>query len=392
MEQQMQNFIAILRSALDGAPPQLSSPDFERLFQLAQLHGVGNLLYPVLKRLPPEGQPHAAYLKRCKELAYAAASRDAIQSQELKTLMNTLQAAHIAVIPLKGCEIKQLYPQPALRYMSDTDLLIAPEDAEKIREILTGCGFTVRRCGVGTVDLYFSPSGMNYELHRSLKEEGYTAKTAEFLHKLRSCAIESQTTLRLSPEAHYVYILAHAVKHLLSGGTGARTVMDVWLCAHRWQLDRDELNRLLRSADLFDFSQTMERLAETWFGSAAPDALTEELSEYILSGAVFGTEARRVESRMLARGEKKGSAGYWLRRIFPSYRTMCIYFPFLTKCPIALPFLWVYRGVRSVFVQRKKLLQEFQVVSATNDETLKRRSDLFTRCGLKLNDGKDGNQ
>ncbi len=386
MERQCQNLLNLVRSALTDCSAEVQDLDASALLSLAQAQGVANLLYPAFRKLPEELRPDAKVLRLCKELTYTAASRDAIQEKELSSVLTAFHEARIPVLPLKGCVIKKLYPRAEYRYMTDVDLLFPENRAQRIKAILESMGFTTLRYALDDTDFYLSPSGMNYELHRSLKEEGSSPSSRAFLTRLLDLAVPcgQDGFLQLPPEEHYVYILLHFVKHLSSGGAGLRSVMDVWICKNRWTFHSGKLDTLLRENELTDFVTTVERLADVWFLGVQEDPLSRDLGDYLISGALFGSEERRIETRMLRQTPDGGRFGYWRERVFPPYRVMCSYFPAVKKVPLLLPFAWLYRVFRGVFCKRNQLAKERLIVVATDKTILQKRRELFLRCGLKL--------
>ena len=383
MEQYIPDFILLLRNALLHEKTPADIPLDQCLLLQAQKHGVANLLYYGIQGM----NVAPATVKLLKEFAYAAAVREAIQQKELEAIFDEFESKRISVLPLKGCVIKQLYPKPEMRYMSDMDLLIRPEDAGKVREILESLDYEVFRFDNGATDIYRSPDGMNYELHRDLSEEGYNAASKSFLEELLSMAWLSEgksCILELPPEEHYAYILCHFVKHLLDGGIGVRQVMDIHICRKNWSFDEEKLTELLEKLELIEFTATLELLAESWFGNAEGNEVTEELGQYILGSGVFGKEEQRVADRMLKEERKKSKASYIFSRLFPSYKIMSFYYPVLKKIPVLLPVFWAWRMIYALLFRRRKLGKEISTVSETDRSALQERAAFYQRCGLKV--------
>lgn len=354
---------------------------------LAQKHGVANMLYYALPCLPAEQQPAEVERRILKELAYAAAVREAVQERELDALLERFEAERIPVLPLKGCILKKLYPKPEMRYMSDVDLLFDAKQALRVREVMQALGYETAKFEQGDTDFYISPTRLNYELHRSLRDEGFHESSRRFLETLLSSAKprEGKTyILELPREEHYAYLLCHFVKHLINGGIGVRQVMDIYICKHGWSFDEKKLGTLLEQLELTEFASTLERLAECWFGEDEGDAVTDELGAYILGSGTFGTDEQRVADRMLKDQEKTNRAAYVLRRVFLPYKTMRAYFPSLKKVPFLLPFYWIFRILRGIFCRNKKLSEEINTVIRTTDETVSERAAFYCRCGLKI--------
>lgn len=354
---------------------------------LAHEHGVANLLYYALPYLSESQQPNEQERKNLKELAYAAAAREALQQRELDAILGRFEAEHITVLPLKGCVIKQLYPKPDMRYMSDTDLLFDAAQASKVKEIIEELGYITQKYDQGETDFYISPTRMNYELHRSLRDEGFNESSRRFLDALFSYAKPQhgkEYVLELPEEEHYAYLLCHFVKHLINGGIGVRQVMDIYFCKCQWSFDEKKLRTLLKELELTEFAATLERLAECWFGSGTDDAVTEELGAYILGSGRFGTDAQRVTDRMLREQGNSNRMVYILRRVFLPYQTMAGYFPSLKKAPFLLPFYWVFRLFRGIFCRKDKLSNEMNTLLGTTEDALNERAAFYRRCGLKV--------
>ena len=382
-----ERLISLLAAALGKGMRSAEAVNVLECLPLAQKHGVANMLYYALPRLPAEQQPAEPGRRLLRGLAYTAAARDAVQERELDTLFARFEAEKIAVLPLKGCVIKTLYPKPDMRYMSDVDLLFDKKQAARVREIMQSLGYETMKFEQGDTDFYISPTRLNYELHRSLGDESFNAGSRCFLESLLSAAVPREGKaflLELPQEEHYAYLLCHFVKHLINGGIGVRQVMDIYICRHGWCLDEKKLAALLQKLELTEFAATLERLAECWFGGGQGDAVTDELGAYIFGSGTFGTDEQRVADRILRDQEKTNRAAYVLRRVFLPYKTMCAYFPSLKKVPFLLPFYWIFRILRGIFCRNKKLSEEINTVIRTTDETVSERAAFYRRCGLKV--------
>ena len=63
------------------------------------------------------------------------------QMRAIDHLFEAFEQNGIVYMPLKGCNIKKLYPKPELRSMGDVDILIHPEDHERIHSVMEEQGF-----------------------------------------------------------------------------------------------------------------------------------------------------------------------------------------------------------------------------------------------------------
>ena len=381
------NMLQLLSAALGKPLQHITQIDYFDILCQANKHGVANMLYYSLQSIPKDLQPDPQIKRLLKERMFAATTRDAFQDKELNAVIEQLERKEIHFLLLKGCVMKHSYPDPAMRYMSDTDILIEGNRGEKVKEILEQLGFKNRRFSVDSTDLYSSPIGMNYEVHRSLEHEGFSLSCQLFLKGLFNIAkpVEGrQYMLELPKEEHYAYILCHFVKHLLNGGIGVRQVMDVYICRKNWCFDEEKLKKRLEQLELSAFAETLERLANSWFGDAEGNAVTEELGEYILGSGVFGKEEQKVADRMLKKKKHRNKLSYAFARLFPGYQTMSAYYPVLKKIPVLLPVFWVWRMIYALIFRSRKLRTEISTLNDTDQSTLDERAAFYQRCGLNV--------
>ena len=382
MELQELNFISLLGYGI-GATDffRTEDPDFSEILRLGDSHGVTSLLYPPLKKMFLPGHP---LLTGMKKQSFSAATRDSIRGKELAQIFAACTKEQIPVLPLKGCVIKDLYPHPELRFMSDADLLIREEDGEKMRTLMESLGHSFHRVDAADTDVYISPLSLNYEIHKGLEGEGFSPESMAFAGRLLEYSKpvkEGSYLMELPREEHYVYILCHFIKHFIYGGVGVRQLCDLYVCYHKWDMNSHRLEELLTELELKDFHATLKALWEHWFLGAEGNDLTEELGTYILRSGVFGNEEQRSTDRLLAKSNEKS---YVLARLFPPYKTMKGYFPILNKVPVLLPFMWVWRAIRAVLFRRGKLKTELDAYSNTDRDALDSRRRFYRRCGLSV--------
>ncbi|MDQ2785616.1 MAG: nucleotidyltransferase family protein [Chloroflexota bacterium] len=152
---------AILYAAARGVPVALSKTasadplDWEYLLRAADSHGLLPLLHQWIQSqpdiaVPPEisAQVSGAY--------WANHFRNRIFLEELARVFQNAAAAGIAVMPLKGAALALLYyPTPALRPMSDLDLLVRPGDVGAMTGLLHRLGYKEVFGGIVLLDERF---------------------------------------------------------------------------------------------------------------------------------------------------------------------------------------------------------------------------------------------
>lgn len=343
--------ISLLRSALDGAIPP-AAPEglsLSELFRLAKFHSVANVAYYALERagavLPAELK------KQWAELRDKAIIADITFQADYEELCGAFAEQGIRLLPLKGILLKPLYPQSDYRTMSDIDILIDPENAERVKAVMEGLGYETADFGHNIHDVYHRPPVTNIEVHRKLFEADELRFEPIFPDPWAMCSA-SGGVWSFSEDAFFAFLLAHGMKHYEQGGTGIRTFMDICLyrrhCGAR--LDLERIYGMFERIGQRQLCEDFVALSGMWFDDGERTEALSEMERYILSGGTYGTFSNHV-----ARGIKqKGRAGYIRDKLFPNFQTMRYRYPVLNKAPVLLPVFWGVRIVTKPFVNRRQ--------------------------------------
>lgn len=339
-------------------PPEI---DMEHLYQLAARHSVANMACYGLQRL--EVLPAPNIMKPFLEVRNQAIAREARQELEVGLILSALEKNQIKCMPLKGYIIKHLYPRPDMRMMADVDILLEEKQLKKAGQIMLNLGYTAEHSG-GNHDVYYKRPVMNIELHRALIPESNRDLYNYFgsgWGRVKPIA-GSSFCYEMSREDFYIYLLAHMAKHYRGGGTGIRSVMDVWVYNQHYkeQLEQNYLDSQLKKTGLYDFAKRMEALSEQWFSLEANQDIDQEMSAFIVANGTYGTTRNAAVNKFIQGKKDRDSftmakVKYTLRILFPDRQHMTILFPFLQKLPILMPLCWVIRGIRTVMFRRENI-------------------------------------
>ncbi|MGN1339463.1 MAG: nucleotidyltransferase family protein [Oscillospiraceae bacterium] len=351
--------IGLLRGLLYGqqAKELPEGCGFERVFGLAQKHSVAGMAYYAVETLkaPPAGE----LAKQWRQVRDMALVKDITQLAELESISAAFSAGGVRFLPLKGCIIKHLYPQSDMRTMSDIDMLIDPENAEKARDIMAGLGYSCEHFGYDVHDVYHKPPVMSVEVHRELFGEEGQEFQCVFPDPWSLCGIKDGLRYDFGADAFFAYVLAHAVKHLEEGGTGIRTVMDLWVCVHSGVgIDCGRALDILEPSGKSGAARRLVELSEVWFGDGRHTEQTRELERYIFGSGTYGT----VENSAANRIRKSGRGGYLVRLVFPTFAHMKQHYPVLKRAPVLLPVCWLARLVTKPFVNRRQNAEKMKMI------------------------------
>lgn len=121
---------------------QLSAAAWEELFTLARQQGVLPVLWQRLQSNRQLALVPALLAQRMQERVNAMTVRNLRLYHELGVILSSLRQHNIDVIVLKGAHLAAtVYPDPALRYMNDIDLLFHPAVVPAAVEVLQALGY-----------------------------------------------------------------------------------------------------------------------------------------------------------------------------------------------------------------------------------------------------------
>ncbi|NVD44610.1 nucleotidyltransferase domain-containing protein [Qipengyuania atrilutea] len=134
--------LSLLGPGADGARPDLSDEDWQRIDAMAAAHRLRPHLHGRLQRGELGVAVPSALRERWKEAHRSQAITALAQQQALLSACETLQAAGFAPIALKGAWLAwHAYPAAAERPMRDIDVLVEPDEALSAFETLEAAGW-----------------------------------------------------------------------------------------------------------------------------------------------------------------------------------------------------------------------------------------------------------
>ena len=350
MTQLAEYTICLIRSALQGTPaPAIPEGitvkalyDFSRLHSLEAL--VGRALSPLL------AGSHDPVWQQWRGRSDLLLSQSVIQLQERNDLIRLLTEAGICLMPIKGCWLKELYPDINDRQMCDLDMLIHPEDAAAAEALLLQAGYRREDTCLHHIS-YCKPPNTALELHtRLLSPEEVHSGYFENPWEKAEPVPGFPRLFRLPAQEEYLFYLAHLYKHLYNGGTGIRSILDQFIFSRSFpHMDREYLERELQTLGLSELARQVRTLARCWFetGEDIPQEL-QPLARLLFRAGTYGNPEGKASYRMAQVREKHRNPftrvfAYCLPRIFCPLSVMRRSYPILERLPVLLPVFWVVR-------------------------------------------------
>ena len=277
-----------------------------------------------------------------------------------------LDAAGIWYTPLKGSVLKDDYPKPFMREMTDRDILYDPTRAQDVRDIMEGLGFTVESFGTSVHDIYQRPPILSFEMHNALFGAYHEKTLYEYYQNIAGKLLPGEgCARRFSPEDFYLYMTAHEYKHYTSDGTGLRSILDtyVFLKKHGDALDWAYIEGETDKFGISAFERRGRTLATRLFSGQPLDAGEREMLGTMLSTGAFGTVESHMKNIVRQYGEGgPGKLRYSLHRVFPSMEDIRREHPFIYRTKLLIPFFVLYRILRGLLLHGKDLMAEFRAL------------------------------
>ena len=111
-------------------------------------------------------------------------------------------------------------------------MLSEPDKASKLKDLMESLGYHADEFGICHHDVYTKPPIYCMELHNELFSETNTLYHDYFVSiRDRLIPCEDDTCeATLSDEDFYLFVLAHAYKHLHNAGIDLRVLTDLYVC------------------------------------------------------------------------------------------------------------------------------------------------------------------
>lgn len=361
--------ISLIRALMQEqpVPPIPEGLSLQELFDFSRHHSVEALVFRGLATVLPHGEE--AVWMQWESRVNQLLAQSIVQLQERDDLIHTLTDLGIHVMPVKGCWLKEQYPDINDRQMSDLDILIRPEDAASAEHALLSMGYRKEDVRFHHTT-YHKPPYTAVELHVSLLPE--IDEHASYYQNIWDKAIPVEETpglYRLKPEDEYLFYIVHLSKHMSEGGSGLRSILDNSIYFRCFlDMNGSYLEKELETLGLLEFARQVQALSRCWFetGAAVPEVL-EPLAQAVCTSGTYGSLEMCAHNRMERLREKHRNPvtrffAYCIPRFFRPMSEMKRRYPVLEKAPIALPVFWVVRMVSMMLHNKNSFWQHLRLV------------------------------
>ena len=327
--------------------------------------------------------PKSGLMVKYQQLYFQNLMRHQQQMRAIGEIYRAFEENGIDHLPLKGCVMKPLYPNPEMRIMGDADILIRMEQRESIKKVMESLGF--QQNGETYHEWIWCRKDLFLELHKCLfaeVERDFAPVFGQGWEKARN--VEGHR-FELPQEETYLFLFTHMAKHYRNNGIGARQFVDLFVYrrAHP-EMDEGAVRKMMEKLHLPEFYENVEKMLSVWFGDDAPDEKTEVMTKYVLSGGNWGDQETGFVTVQAKSGRKKNARlrAVW-EAVFPPLERMRYSFRILFKYPFLYPILWPVRWVMGLG-RLGEIRKKFQVLGRIDDRKVDKRLEELAFVGLRF--------
>ncbi len=282
--------LELIKCAFNGGTPVLDEGfELEKAYEFAQQRQITPLLYYGAVNLPGFMDTIAGkkFLKSAMNMGFFCMEQSAI----IKSVNEAFKQNKIQHMMVKGTILRDLYPYPEMRLMSDADILIKEEEYAKIKPIMQELGFVEQY--ESDHELVWKKNDFTIELHKRLVPS-YNKDYYEYFGdgwKLATRIDESTGECFMTDEDNFIYNFVHYAIHYRNGGIGVKHVTDFYVIMQKNpNLDFEYIERELDKLRILKFWRNTKKVLDVWFFGTESDEVTEFMTTRIFDSGAYGTE------------------------------------------------------------------------------------------------------
>ena len=379
----------IIRSGITGE--KLSLPeniDMDKLYKQLNRHSIQALGYTGLvncsvdKKHPVMQQLFRDYI--------AVMFKSEKQMSALEELFDAFEQQGIDYLPLKGINMKKLYPKPELRSMGDADVLIRKEKYDDVVNIVKTQGYEF------ILQASHTKNWENKKLHLEVHTDLMPDSDEDYYNYFEECwpkaIYKNGREYCFSAEDEFLFIFTHFARHFRCGGIGYRQLTDLWVYTRSHpDLDEDYILQATRQLKITEFYLNVMNAVKVCFENAPADEKSDIITSYIFNSGNWGsieshTISKGVQGRNTGEATNKNIKFYsFMDSLFPKVEIIRIRYPILHKYPQLLPVMWVFRIFDALINRQDGIKHKLREVSVINEKDVATHQEMFQKIGLGFN-------
>lgn len=347
---------------------------FPALLEMAKRQGIMGILAEMLGRI--DSIPEKAS-RELQSVHLHCIRKDVCLRSAVDEIINGLESVQIRCMPLKGAEIKHLYPCTHHREMTDIDILIDFSEAENVQEWMEQAGFL---CDgpANRNHFVFRRDEVTVEFHEELLDKDeYGASFSDGIWARTRLKAGYSYVYEMDATQTYLYLVLHLLQHYLDSGVGIRFLIDLAILQKNGAIDFALVEQTLRKYELNEFHQGLADLLQAW----RTDTYQEHqivFTKNLLEDHLYGASAQRAAQELIRSGSRSKRI---LHALFEPKEVLLRAYPSLRKVPWLFPFYYPHRILYRYFTRRKQAKSRWNA-GKIDDERVEAQRALYEHLGL----------
>lgn len=379
MKKLYEDYIFLVRTALEGSRADDFGGDFEALLGIAREHNMTNILWYALRKNRSVPTHIVTELQSSHNMLLFKCANQKMTRGELEGLLSSAGIKHMF---LKGADVAQLYPSEDMREMADIDVYADLDSHENVKEVLLQAGYSFEG-HKGHHDVFHRDPFISVEVHESVLDKQRETGLDAYFASPWELAQGSGFEYRFDPSDNYIFLMGHLFGHFHQGGVGVRFFADMALYMKKYgdELDWVKIDSVFERFGLSEVMHNLKALALHWFGDEPESGLLDEMGEYVFESGSYGKTAHMVMYLANEDGKNSFSAAV-KRKLFISPAEMRRRSRAVDRCPLLLPFAYLVRAVKIVFTRFREFRAWMRGVKAADSEAVKKYKEMMRRFGV----------
>lgn len=385
--------IDLLSHAIRGKKCELSTNEnikWNEIIEEANEHNVKGLIYTAINNTNYIRTMDKYILDDLKKNTFFSGMYQINHIKQVAKLLEIFNKEQIKVVALKGLIVREFYPYPEQRTMGDADIIVKPEDLDKVIDILKRIGYTAssKKC---THHIEFEHKyHLDIEVHWTLGNGNFFDSINSIEDNIwETCIplnIGGSNALSLSLEDMTLHLITHMVNHIKDAGFGIRQLCDLVVLVEKqghlidWRL----FNKKVKECNIIKFTSVIFNICNKLFDMEIPSEIhIENIDEEnmnifideIFSNGVFGkrhAHKRYANWSACDLDEDEGKKGY-LRKVFyimfGPIDTWGDKYNYAKKNKVLIPIAYIHKVLYGLFGNKFTLKEKFNLIFKTTKET-----------------------
>ena len=361
--------------------------DWDYIYKLCKFHRIDNIIgyIPNQQLKMPENIYQKFQLAKQKGMV-----REINQHFELQMIIDKFEEYKIENIPLKGSIIKNYYPSPDMRFLTDLDILFKNEKTEIVKETLLEIGYQIYEFGEHH-DVYVKEPYMTVEMHRHCNTNNDSLNTLlENIWQRCTKVDDNEYTYEMPIDDYYLFMVGHMAKHFKFGGIGIRMLLDFIVFENKLEslCNRDYIESNLDKANLLTFEKNIKEILKKCLDDNYQFE-NDDLINYIINSGAYGTAQNNLNNEILKDGSKtnkviKNRIKMLLEIVFPCLESMKNKYSYVNRFPFLLPIAWIHRGIVKITADKNAFIKIMK--TPFNKHKMSETTEALKKAGLDKNE------